>query len=143
MNKKRSSQQFLESIVASCQLNTQRCRVVVGLESIKGVEHENKAMTTTVHRQSLDFTASLEQAYKDLQSIHDCLDRQDGDILQIVERIHSVETRVAHLVTTLDGTVGDLRAVKQGKMKLLSSILDENAALAARLGTKRTGAPQR
>jgi ABC-type transporter Mla subunit MlaD len=97
--------------------------------------------TTTVHRRSLDFTASLEQAYKDLESIYDGLDRQDGDVLHLVERIHKVETKVADLVSTLDGTVEDLRAVKKGKMKLLSSILEENAALAARLGTKKTGGP--
>lgn len=93
-------------------------------------------MSTTIQRSSLQFSASLEQAYKDLQVIHDSLDRQDGDVLQLVERIHSVEARVSDLVTSLDGTIGDLREEKKSKMVLLSSILEENAALAERVGGK-------
>lgn len=95
-------------------------------------------MSTTVQRPSLDLTASLKQAYKDLESIHDVLEKEDGDVLHLIERIHSIEARVTDLVTNLDGTVGDLRALKHSKMKLLSSILEENVSLAARLGSKQT-----
>lgn len=95
------------------------------------------ATRTSLNRCSLNFVASLEQAYSDLQSVQDILKRQDSDIFELVHRIHGMESRVSALVASLNGTVEDLRQVRKNKMVLLSSILRENTRVAERIDRNR------